>query len=153
MSVTNWIIYRDIWSYKRLFIKLRTSIYKKKAKSKTGLTTQNIHHFQFFYLRSLNVVWLWNQTRVQLPKVISTRLKERVSSIWAPVFFFFFKLVLESYWGSRKTELKLNTFRPRCTLLLTNGYVVVNFLSQVIFVFLLFLGMVMYANEMETKEK
>ena len=35
------------------------------------------------------------------------------------------------------------------------GYsnVVVNFLSQVIFVFLLFLGMVMYANEIETKEK
>ena len=32
-------------------------------------------------------------------------------------------------------------------------YVVVNFLSQVIFVFLLFLGMVMYANEIETKEK
>ena len=33
------------------------------------------------------------------------------------------------------------------------GYVVVSFLSQVIFVFLLFLGMVMYANEIETKEK
>ena len=32
-------------------------------------------------------------------------------------------------------------------------YVVVNFLSQVIFVFLLFLGMIMYANEVETKEK
>ena len=32
-------------------------------------------------------------------------------------------------------------------------YVVVNFLSKVIFVFLLFLGMVMYANEVETKEK
>ena len=32
-------------------------------------------------------------------------------------------------------------------------YVVVNFLSQVIFVFLLFFGMVMYANEFETKEK
>ena len=31
--------------------------------------------------------------------------------------------------------------------------VVVNFSSQVIFVFLLFLGMVMYANEVETKEK
>ena len=31
-------------------------------------------------------------------------------------------------------------------------YVVVNFLSQVIFVFLLFLGMVMYASEVETKE-
>ena len=30
---------------------------------------------------------------------------------------------------------------------------VVNFSSQVIFVFLLFLGMVMYANEVETKEK
>ena len=34
-----------------------------------------------------------------------------------------------------------------------NVNVVVNFLSQVIFVFLLFLGMVMYANEVETKEK
>ena len=33
------------------------------------------------------------------------------------------------------------------------GYVVVNFLSQVIFVFPLFLGMVMYANDVETKEK
>ena len=32
-------------------------------------------------------------------------------------------------------------------------YVVVNFLSQVIFVFLLFLGMVLYGNEVETKEK
>ena len=31
--------------------------------------------------------------------------------------------------------------------------VVVNFLSQVIFLFLLFLGMVMYGNEVETKEK
>ena len=31
--------------------------------------------------------------------------------------------------------------------------VVANFLSQVIFVFLLFLGMVIYANEVETKEK
>ena len=30
-------------------------------------------------------------------------------------------------------------------------YVVVNFLSQIIFVFLLFLGMVMYANEVGTK--
>jgi len=32
-------------------------------------------------------------------------------------------------------------------------YVVVNFLSRVIFVFLLFLGMVMIFNEVETKEK
>ena len=32
-------------------------------------------------------------------------------------------------------------------------YVVVIFLSQVIFVFLLFLGMIMYANEVETKGK
>ena len=33
------------------------------------------------------------------------------------------------------------------------AYVVVNFLSQIILVFLLFLGMVMYANKVETKEK
>ena len=32
-------------------------------------------------------------------------------------------------------------------------YDVVTFLSQVIFIFLLFLAMVMYANEVETKEK
>ena len=40
---------------------------------------------------------------------------------------------------------------------LNNGslqmYVVVNFLLQVIFGFLLFLGMVMYANEVENKRK
>ena len=35
----------------------------------------------------------------------------------------------------------------------TNVYVVVNLLSQVIFVFLLFLVIIMYANEVETKEK
>ena len=32
-------------------------------------------------------------------------------------------------------------------------YVVVNFLAQIMFVFLLFLGMVMYANEVATKGK
>ena len=37
--------------------------------------------------------------------------------------------------------------------LLRYANVVVNFLSQVIFVSLLFLGMLMYANEVETKEK
>ena len=35
----------------------------------------------------------------------------------------------------------------------SNIHVVVNFLTQVIFVSLLFLGMLMYANEVETKEK
>ena len=34
-----------------------------------------------------------------------------------------------------------------------NIYVVVNFLSQLIFIFPLFWGMVMYANEFKTKEK
>ena len=34
-----------------------------------------------------------------------------------------------------------------------NVYVVVNFLSKAIFVFLSFLAMEMYANEVETKEK
>ena len=36
---------------------------------------------------------------------------------------------------------------------LVDIYVVVNFLSQVIFIFLLFLGMIMYANEVKTKEE
>ena len=34
-----------------------------------------------------------------------------------------------------------------------NVRVVINFLSQVIFIFPLFLGMVIYANEFETKKK
>ena len=34
-----------------------------------------------------------------------------------------------------------------------SGYVVVNFLFQLIFIFPLFWGMVMYANEFNTKEK
>ena len=38
-------------------------------------------------------------------------------------------------------------------LTLSKIYVAVNFLFQLIFVFPLFLGMVMYANEFETKEK
>ena len=38
-------------------------------------------------------------------------------------------------------------------LLRPNIHVVVNFLSQVIVVFLLFLGMATYVNEVETKEK
>ena len=33
------------------------------------------------------------------------------------------------------------------------NYVVVNFLCQAIFDFLLFLGLLLYANEIETKEK
>ena len=35
----------------------------------------------------------------------------------------------------------------------TRGYVVVNFLFQLIFIFPLFLGMVMYAKQFKTKEK
>ena len=45
----------------------------------------------------------------------------------------------------------LNQYTSR--FLPVNIYVVVNFLFQVIFIFLLFLGMVIYANEVETKEK
>ena len=40
-----------------------------------------------------------------------------------------------------------------CVTIKISVRVVVNFLFQVIFVFLLFLGMVIYANEVETKEK
>ena len=59
--------------------------------------------------------------------------------------------------------IRCNIVRDPCFLLIFNSfncsktrkyvYVVVNFLSQVIFIFLLFLGMVIYANEFETMEK
>ena len=52
-----------------------------------------------------------------------------------------------SFWYHQLKFLKRNMIFGK------NIYVVVNFLSQVIFVFLLFLGMIMYANEVETKEK
>ena len=41
----------------------------------------------------------------------------------------------------------------KCTCFINSGSVVVNFLSQLIFIFRLFLGMAMYANDFETKEK
>ena len=55
---------------------------------------------------------------------------------------------------TKETENQGRLKNFNLNLILTyNIYVVVNFLSQVIFVFLLFLGMVIYANEVETKEK
>ena len=47
----------------------------------------------------------------------------------------------------------MESFFAEATLIEIGVYVVVNFLSQVIFLFLLFLGTVMYANGVETKEK
>ena len=57
---------------------------------------------------------------------------------------------------ANKFSLSLKIFtvkRNEIQLGFDNIYVVVNFLSQVIFLFLLFLGMLMYANGVETKEK
>ena len=45
-----------------------------------------------------------------------------------------------------------NVLAPSLTKIF-NVYVVVNFLFQLIFIFPLFWGMVMYANEFKTKEK
>ena len=64
--------------------------------------------------------------------------------------------------GQRRSRVDWNSWKQANWLALIifpvnplspNIYVVVNFLSQVIFIFLLFLGMVIYANEVETKEK
>ena len=51
--------------------------------------------------------------------------------------------------------IPLNIFEKKCivNLLSPNIYVVVHFLSRVIFVFLLFLGITRPVNEVETKEK
>ena len=43
--------------------------------------------------------------------------------------------------------------RNKVIFILKSINVVVNFLSQVIYIFPLFLGMAMYANKVETKEK
>ena len=54
---------------------------------------------------------------------------------------------------NKKRDARANLLFCLINLCCSDVLVVVNFLSQVIFVFLLFLGMVMYANEVETKEK
>ena len=56
---------------------------------------------------------------------------------------------------SDKSTFKIPLWRHRYCLIRSdcNVYVVVNFLPQVIFVPLLFWGMIIYANEVETKEK
>ena len=54
-------------------------------------------------------------------------------------------------WSNLGLELRLDCDTKY--IIAANVDAVVNFLSQVIFVFVLFLGMVMYASEVETKEK
>ena len=57
---------------------------------------------------------------------------------------------LESFVCILNVQFSFNTNQvPSCS----HGYVVVNFLFQLIFIFPLFLGIVMYANEFITKEK
>ena len=57
---------------------------------------------------------------------------------------------LESFVCILNVQFSVNTHQvPSCS----RGYVVVNFLFQLIFIFPLFLGIVMYANEFITKEK
>ena len=64
---------------------------------------------------------------------------------------------MSGYWyrpdTGQHTVLQVNFCLISSKIVSFTIYVVVNSLSQVIFVFLLFLGMVMYANEIETKEK
>ena len=57
---------------------------------------------------------------------------------------------LESFVCILNVQFSVNTRQvPSCS----HGYVVVNFLFKLIFIFPLFLGIVMYANEFITKEK
>ena len=56
-------------------------------------------------------------------------------------------------WQFKEQYWYIVSLRPSYLVSLTNGDVVVNFLFQLIFVFPLFWGMVMYANEFKTKEK
>ena len=52
-----------------------------------------------------------------------------------------------------ETSLDTSATPPEFKQATLNAYVVVNFLFQLIFIFPLFWGMVMYANEFKTKEK
>ena len=56
-------------------------------------------------------------------------------------------------WTVCQQKFRTQQHKPLCKLLDNYVCVVVNCLSQVIFVFVLFLGMVVCTNEVETKEK
>ena len=56
-------------------------------------------------------------------------------------------MVFTTFWVSAAWYVVTSVYWGKVSL-----YVVVNFLFQVIFVFLLILGMIMYANEVQTKE-
>ena len=60
-----------------------------------------------------------------------------------------FILIVDRYTGCKESQFYSLPFRQA----VASVYVVVNFLSQLIFIFPLFLGMVMYANEFKTKKK
>ena len=67
------------------------------------------------------------------------------------------KLILRNIWRNSSINHQRLPSIQACSFIknymLARIYVVVNFLFQVIFIFLLFLGMVIYANKVETKEK
>ena len=50
-------------------------------------------------------------------------------------------------------DQSINPDPDHSSITCTYNYATINFFSQVMFVFLLFLSMEMYANEVETKEK
>ena len=64
---------------------------------------------------------------------------------WFNFCFLYYKL---PYQKTKERNWTKDKIEPQHTV-----YVVVNFLCQAIFDFLLFLGMLLYANEVETKEK
>ena len=68
---------------------------------------------------------------------------------------FILDLIFVFFIINHHTKKQKNEIEPKIKLnhnILYN-YVVVNFLCQAIFDFLLFLGLLLYANEIETKEK
>ena len=76
--------------------------------------------------------------------LIRISLKKKCGQAGGP---FFFLSVSSAFFYHCQSNAFFTNYYP------SQGYVEVKFLCQIVFVFLLFLGMVMYANEVETKEK
>ena len=96
------------------------------------------------------LLWLHNKSRLSHQKTIKVKwfgssLVFIVSSV-EKIFHLIAALTHEIFFNTRR---EISYLRAAMSYPL---YVIVNFLAEIIFVFLLFWGIVMYANEVVTKE-
>ena len=135
------VLYPVVWGMKKRNLKRLKFKQKKNNLRVEHLTSEGVDDFRKNYPAD------WFQGNSCHTMALCVRRKNLSPEVWEK----------NSYMYPNQTTLKKNwTKTSRAITKKAKGLklinVVVNFLFQVILVFLLFLGMVMFANEVETKE-